>query len=43
MGLDAQNRCVLDGMDVEDPWEDKANMWCDGAIDVNLAIKNGSA
>ena len=41
MGLDAQNRCVLDGMDVENPWEDKASMWYEDVIDVNWAILNG--
>ena len=40
MGLDAQNRCVLDDKEVENPCGDEANMWCEGVIDVNLAIKN---
>ena len=40
MGLDAQNRCVLDDKDVENPCEDEASMWCEGANGVNLVIKS---
>ena len=40
MGLDAQNRCVLDDKDVENPCEDEASMWCEGANGVNSVIKS---
>ena len=40
MGLDAQNRCVLDDKDVENPCEDEASMWCEGANGVNSDIKS---
>ena len=40
MGLDAQNRCVLDDKDVENPCEDEASMWCEGANGVISVIKS---
>ena len=40
LGLDAQNRCVLDDKDVENPCEDEASMWCEGANGVISVIKS---
>ena len=38
MCLDAQNRCVLDGMDVENPWEDKASMWFSSMLELSTCV-----